>query len=111
MNIAPVELLYYQTMTGRRPFKDWLDSLDSSVQQIVDARLTRVRRGLLGSAKSVGEGVWELKLDAGPGYRIYFGKDGDTVVILLTAGKKKGQSKDIATAHRYWADYRRRTRQ
>lgn len=110
MDIAPITVYYYQTSAGRCPFKDWFDSLDQRVQQIVDARLARVRRGLFGDAKPLGAGVWELKLDVGPGYRIYYGKDGKTIVILLHAGQKKGQSADIDAAQELWMDYLRRTR-
>ncbi len=110
MDITPITIYYYQTGAGRCPFKDWLESLDESAQGIVDARLIRVRRGLLGQAESLGTGLWELKFDVGPGYRIYFGKDGRTLVILLHAGHKKGQTADIETAREFWADYLRRTR-
>ena len=111
MDIVQIEISYYQTEEGRKPFKDWLDSLETSLRQIVDARFTRVRRGLLGDAKALGGGLWELRFDVGPGYRIYFGKDDRTLVILLHAGHKKGQRADIDTARKYWADYLRRTRQ
>lgn len=110
MDIAQVTILYYQTDSGRRPFKDWLDSLDTGVQVIVDSRLARVRRGLFGDSEYLKDGIYELKLDVGPGYRIYYGKNGNTVVILLHAGHKKHQTADITTAREYWANYLRRTR-
>jgi putative addiction module killer protein len=110
MDIAPIIVYYYQTSSGRCPFKDWFNSLEERIQQIVDARLTRVRRGLFGDAENLGGGIWELKLDVGPGHRIYYGMDGKSVVILLHAGHKKGQSGDIDAAREYWADYLRRTR-
>lgn len=110
MDIAPITVYYYQTNAGRCPFKDWFNSLDVKIQQIVDARLTRIRRGLFGHAETLGGGLWEFKFDVGPGYRIYYGKVGKTVVILLCAGHKKGQSSDIATARDFWADYTRRTK-
>lgn len=71
-------------------------------------RLDRVRLGNLGQYRSAGEGVFELKIDFGPGYRVYFGQEGNTVVILLCGGDKKTQDKDIKSAREYWADYRRR---
>ncbi|MBI5622181.1 MAG: type II toxin-antitoxin system RelE/ParE family toxin [Elusimicrobia bacterium] len=111
MDIGPIAVYYYQASSGRCPFKEWLDSLDQDVQQVIDARLTRVRRGLLGNAKNLGGGLWELKFDVGPGYRIYYGRAGKAVVILLNAGHKKEQSGDIEAAREYWADYLRRTRQ
>ena len=110
MDIAPVTVLYYQTDSGRCPFRDWLDSLGAGTQGMVDIRLTRVRRGLFGDSRYLGDGVYELKFDVGPGYRIYYGRDGKTVVILLHAGHKKCQSADINTAREFWADYSRRTR-
>ncbi|MBI5246127.1 MAG: type II toxin-antitoxin system RelE/ParE family toxin [Elusimicrobia bacterium] len=110
MDIAPVEIRYYQTASEKRPFQVWLDSLDASVQQIVAVRLARIRRGLFGDAEPVGEGVFELKIDVGPGHRIYLGRDGKVVVILLHAGDKKRQSADIERAQGFWQDYLRRTR-
>lgn len=108
MDIAPVEIRYYQTTFEKRPFQEWLDSLDATLQQIVAVRLARIRRGLFGDAEPVGEGVFELKLDVGPGYRIYYGRDGKVVVILLHAGQKKRQSADIRAAQAFWQDYARR---
>ena len=84
---------------------------DAQIQQIVDARLTRVRRGLLGHAENLGGGVWELKFDVGPGFRVYYGRVGKAIVILLYAGDKKKQAGDIDAAREFWADYLRRTRQ
>ncbi|MBI5622184.1 MAG: type II toxin-antitoxin system RelE/ParE family toxin [Elusimicrobia bacterium] len=110
MDTDPIAVYYYQTNSGRCPFRDWLDSLDQQIQQIVDARLTRVRRGLLGHAANLGGGLWELKFDVGPGYRIYYGRVGKAIVILLHAGHKKGQGSDIDAAREYWADYLRRAR-
>lgn len=108
MDIAPVEIRYYQTAFEKRPFQEWLDSLDTTLQQIVAVRLARIRRGLFGDAEPVGEGVFELKLDVGPGCRIYYGKDGKVVVILLHAGQKNRQSADIKAAQAFWQDYSRR---
>jgi putative addiction module killer protein len=110
MDITLVTVLYYQTDSGRCPFRDWLDSLATGTQTVVDIRLTRVRRGLFGDCRYLGNGLYELKFDVGPGYRIYYGRDGKTVVILLHAGHKKRQSADIDVARGFWADYLRRTR-
>jgi len=109
MDIAPVEIRYYQTASEKRPFQEWLDGLDGTLQQIVAARMARIRRGLFGDAEPVGEGVFELRLDVGPGYRIYYGKSGKVVVILLHAGEKKRQSANIQRARAYWQDFLRRT--
>ena len=110
MDIAPVDIRYYQTTSEKRPFQEWLDCLGIMLQQVVVVRLARVRRGLFGDAEPVGEGVFELKIDIGPGYRIYYGREGKVVVILLHAGEKKRQSADIKRAQAFWQDYLRRMR-
>ena len=68
--------------------------------------IARMEQGNFSNAKGVGEGVLECKIDFGPGYRVYFGRDGDTIVILLTGGTKKRQQRDIDAAKAYWRDYR-----
>lgn len=73
--------------------------------------LTRMEQGNFAKTKGVGAGVYEYKIDFGPGYRIYFGRDGDKLVILLGGGTKKRQQKDIVAAHMCWADYKRRKKQ
>ena len=111
MDAVPLTIRYYQTEKGRCPFQEWFDEQEEKLQQIIDARLARVRHGLLGDAHSVGGAVSELRFDVGPGYRVYFGRDGKTLILLLQAGSKKGQASDIENARNYWADYLRRTRQ
>ena len=104
------ELREYLTETGRNPFREWLHSLrDRQARARIRVRLNRVRLGNLGDCKSVGESVMELRLDFGPGYRVYFGQDGDVLVILLCGGDKRTQMRDIATAKQYWQSYKRRT--
>jgi len=66
-----------------------------------------MEQGNFSNVKSVGEGVLEYRIDFGPGYRVYFGRDGDTIVILLTGGTKKRQQRDIEAAHGYWQDYKK----
>ena len=101
----------YETEDGQKPFRKWLDSLrDKITIARINARINRVEHGNLGDAKPVGEGVMELRLAFGSGYRVYFGMDGDTLVVLLTGGDKSTQDKDIKLAHQYWSDYLRRTR-
>jgi putative addiction module killer protein len=103
-------LRIYSTTDGRKPFQEWLDSLkDYQAQARIFVRLERVRLGGgLGDWKSVGGGVQELRMDIGPGYRVYFGLDGKLVVILLCGGTKATQEKDISNAKRYWQDYKSR---
>jgi putative addiction module killer protein len=104
------ELSEYLTETGRNPFREWLHSLrDIQARARIRVRLNRVRLGNLGDCKAVGEGVLELKMDFGPGYRVYLGQVGDALVILLCGGDKQTQSRDIATAKVYWQSYKQRT--
>ena len=104
------ELREYLTETGRNPFHDWLHALrDTQVRARIRVRLNRVRLGNFGDCNPVGEGVLELRMDFGPGYRAYLGQDGDTLVILLCGGDKQTQTRDIAKAKEYWTSYRQRT--
>lgn len=105
MEGGEVELLFYRSASGACPVRTWLDSLDVPVRAVVFKRLDRVRRGLFGDAKLLGGGVWELKIDVGPGYRIYYGLDGPRVVVLLSAGQKGGQERDIARAQAFWENH------
>lgn len=106
MLVNPRNLIIYETPDGKEPFNEWFDGLkDRRAKTTVDARLTRLRQGNLGVCRSLGEGVWELKIDLGPGLRVYFGQHGDAVVVLLCGGDKRTQSKDIELAKIYWSDY------
>jgi putative addiction module killer protein len=82
--------------------------LDANAAAKVTIALIRLGQGNLSNAKSVGGGLQEYRIDFGPGYRVYFGRDGDTLIILLGGGTKKRQHQDIATAQARWADYKRR---
>lgn len=109
--MAEFTVLHYLTVAGDCPFREWINSVrDKSVRATVAARINRVRAGTLGDWKSVGDGVFELRIDRGPGYRVYFGRDGRTVVILLTGGEKRSQESDIKRAKEYWRDYETRTK-
>lgn len=100
----------YETEDEKRPFKQWLYSLRDKVTIArINARLGRIELGNFGDAKPVGNGVMELRLVFGSGYRIYYGLDGDKLVVLLMGGDKSTQEKDIKNAHNYWSDYLRRT--
>jgi putative addiction module killer protein len=103
----PREIERYVTADGQIPFDNWFDSIRvSKTQTIISKRLDRVRMGNLGDYPSVGGGVFELRIDYGPGYRIYFGQVGTTIVLLLCGGDKSSQIKDIRQAQEYWRDYR-----
>lgn len=101
----------YIDQNGNKRFADWLEGLNASAAAKVTIALTRLERGNFSKVKGVGAGVHEYKIDFGPGYRIYFGKDGELLVILLGGGTKKRQNKDIQAAQECWADYKRRRKQ
>jgi putative addiction module killer protein len=103
-----IELRGYVDPKGNKPFAAWLESLDSRAAAKVTIALARMEQGNFSNTKSVGAGVLENKIDYGPGYRIYFGKDGDQLVILVGGGTKKRQSRDIQTAQARWSDYKKR---
>ena len=104
-----IEVFRYRTATGAEPMTDWLNSLrDKRAQAKVRMRIKRIEAGAFGDAEPVGEGVLELREHQGAGYRVYFGRHGQTVVILLCGGTKKTQPADIKTAKEYWADWKRR---
>jgi len=106
-----VKVLQYLTASGRKPLAEWLEGLrDREARARISARLDRLSAGLLGDWKSVGGGVCELRIDHGPGYRVYYGQDGNTLILLLRGGTKRTQTKDIEKAHEYWQDYKARSR-
>jgi putative addiction module killer protein len=106
-----VEVRQYQTAEGRRPLTEWLDGLrDGAARSRIVARLDRLTAGLRGDWKSVGGGVYELRIDHGPGYPVYYGQEGNTLILLLCGGDKRTQAKDIEQAHAYWKDYKTRSR-
>ena len=103
-----MEIKYYIAEDGRSPIKEWQNALqDSKTRAKIDARLTLLSLGGFGERKSVGDGVHELIIDYGPGYRIYFAPHGKEIVVLLCAGTKKRQQRDIDLAKVYWTDYKR----
>ncbi len=106
---VPKEITIYITVDGEEPFTKWLEGLsDKRARAKIRTKIDRVSLGNLGDHKSVGKGVVELRVDYGPGYRIYCGLEGQTLVILLCGGDKDSQDKDIQQAQTYWADYRSR---
>jgi putative addiction module killer protein len=96
---------------GNSPFARWFDNLDPQTATKVAAALLRMEQGNFSNVKGVGAGAYEYKIDYGPGYRVYFGRDGEKLVILLGGGTKKRQQKDIETAKALWQDYKKRKKQ
>ncbi len=104
------EIRIYQTATGNRPYDEWLSGLDVVSSKRVRDRIARVSLGAFGDSKMLADagGVCELRLKFGPGYRVYYGKDGATIVLLLCGGDKSTQKRDVAKAAEYWKEYRER---
>lgn len=104
-----IEIFRYQLEDGKEPVTEWLKSLkDKQAQAKIRVRIKRLEAGNFGDCDTVGEGVQELREHIGAGYRIYFGRHGKTVVILLCGGSKKSQAADIKNAKVYWEDWKRR---
>lgn len=100
-----IEIRVYTRLDGREPFKEWLEALDARTQERIEARLSRFREGNFGDHKSIGHGLFEARLFFGPGYRIYFGRLGDTIVLLLAGGDKSSQRRDLRRAMDYFNLY------
>ena len=101
-------IILYTTDTGKQPFVEWQEKLDTKTESIILVRLARIRSGNFGDCKQikVEKGLYELRIDYGAGYRIYYGKSGSTIVVLLVGGSKKSQDRDIIKAQRYWLDFK-----
>jgi putative addiction module killer protein len=109
--VAVIEVRHYLTATGKNVFESWLESLrDDQAEARITARVNRLARGSFGDCKPVGNGVWELRVDWGPGYRVYYAMIGRVCVLLLCGGDKRKQSSDIAAAIEYFEDYKRRSK-
>lgn len=107
--MAMIEVRHYQQADGHCPFAEWLAALrDARGKRAIVARIVRLQAGLRGDWKAVGAGVFELRIDTGPGYRVYCGQDGATLVLLLCAGDKSRQAEDIRHAQDCWHDYQTR---
>ena len=106
--MLPISVLIeeYLDASGTSPFGDWFDALAPVAASKVTVAVTRIARGAVSNVKGVGDGVLEYRIDSGPGYRIYFGRDGDRLVILVGGGTKRRQDKDIEAAKARWADYK-----
>ncbi len=105
-----LEIRYYVAADGRQPFAEWFADLEPVTRARITRAIARMEQGNLSNVKPVGGGVLEVRIDFGPGYRVYFGRDGETLVILLTGGSKKRQQRDIEAAAAFWQDYKRRAR-
>jgi len=101
-----ITIIEYVLVGGNCPYSEWFESLDDEAAAKVATAITRMKAGNFGDHKGVGNGVLERRINYGPGYRIYFGNDGERVVILLAGGTKKRQSKDIKNAQEIWANYK-----
>lgn len=103
---TPKRVIVYTNPNGQEPFTDWLENLrDLMGRKRILARVVRMQQGNYGDCKSVGEGVSELRMFFGGGYRVYFGERGNDIVILLCGGDKDSQDKDIQQAKMYWQEY------
>lgn len=97
----------YETQRGTCPYVKWESKLNKELRSYVRVRLNRIRLGNLGDTKAIRNGIHEIRLHRSPGYRIYFGKSGNQEVLLLCAGSKKSQTRDIEIAIKYWEDYKK----
>ncbi len=104
----PRDVREYLDADNRSPYAGWFDSLSAAAAAKVTIAKTRLAQGNFSNVKGVGGGVFEYKIDFGPGYRVYFGKDGERLVILLGGGAKKRQRQHIAAALARWQDYKLR---
>jgi putative addiction module killer protein len=103
-----VEIREYVGELGRSPFADWFEGLNSPASEKVAVAVYRIASGNLSNVKSVGSGVLECRINFGPGYRVYFGRDGNGLIILLGGGSKHGQDRDIRRAIDCWSDFKKR---
>jgi putative addiction module killer protein len=109
VQIKPREVHYFETPAGKAPARDWLSSIkDKLTQAILYKRIRQAGLGQFGKTRNVGDGVWELKIDYGPGYRVYYGIHGDELILILMAGSKRTQAADIKKAQAYWNEWKER---
>jgi putative addiction module killer protein len=104
------EIRYYVAPGGVQPFAEWFADVEPVARAKVTRAIARLEQGNFSNVKSIGEGVLEYRIDSGPGYRVYFGRDGEALVILLTGGTKRRQQRDIDAAHTFWRDYKQSKR-
>ena len=106
--IEPKVTVRYALANGKEPYTEWLNKLKDQVARArIRVQVDRLELGHIGGTKSLGEGLFELKMKFGPGYRVYYGYDGPNLIILLAGGDKDSQSKDIKMAKEFWNDYKK----
>ena len=104
----PKQVVRYVSPNGKEPFTEWLSKLkDRTARARILIKIDRLAQGVTTNTKSVGDDVSELKMTFGPGYRVYFGHDGNALIVLLAGGDKSSQSRDIEKAKEYWNDYKK----
>ncbi|HKJ97920.1 MAG TPA: type II toxin-antitoxin system RelE/ParE family toxin [Desulfotignum sp.] len=107
MDVTEKIVKEFITKNGKNPFKNWVDNLKNiHIQAKIDIRIARLRLGNFGDTKPVGQGVHELRIHFGPGYRIYYGIEDEKIILLLCGGEKKSQKKDIQKAITYWKEHK-----
>ena len=106
-----VDLREYEDERGSSPFRRWFDRLNAEAARKVTTAVYRLGMGNFSTSKSVGSGVYECRINFGPGYRVYFGRDGELIVILLGGGTKQRQQDDIEVARQRWEKYKRRKKE
>ncbi|MBX9253169.1 type II toxin-antitoxin system RelE/ParE family toxin [Desmonostoc muscorum CCALA 125] len=109
MEAIPFDVEVYETQEGRVPFSEWLTSLkDTQAAARILLRLDRAKQRNLGDHKLIADGMYEFRIDTGAGYRVYFGRVSNWIIVILWGGDKSSQQRDIEKAQQYWMDYRSR---
>ncbi len=106
MFLMPQNITFYIARNGRKPFMEWFNELDTETSIIIHERLEKIKTGYFGDHKNLGDGVFELRIHVGAGYRIYFGKYNRNIILLLCGGNKRTQNKDIKKSKTYWENYK-----
>ena len=106
MDRDAIMILEYRTAASKVPYREWLTTLDVVTKARIQARVFRFELGHLGDTKSVGDGVFEARVDFGSGYRVYFGRSGRSLIVLLLGGDKRSQQRDIAKAKSHWTEWK-----
>ncbi|NBV06890.1 MAG: type II toxin-antitoxin system RelE/ParE family toxin [Proteobacteria bacterium] len=106
MILIPRSISYYKSRNNKMPFMDWISNLDPSTKEVVYERIEKVKVGYFGDYKNLGDGVFELRINFGSGYRIYYAVNGKDIILLLCAGNKDTQSRDVKKAKFFWEEYK-----